>query len=108
MAKTLWDINFSTLNVTSEAANGWGTKYTHTDNLTNGKYAGDGQGTTPSFSINAVDIDWNGAVLPDGDIANGSNLTINTTGELLKLINEMQKEIYVLSAAVIAIGSQVS
>jgi len=58
--------------------------------------------------INAVDIDWNGAVLPDGNIQTAGSVTINTSGELLNLINEMQKEIYVLSAAVIAIGSKVS
>ena len=78
MAKTLWDINFSTLNVTNERANGWGTKYTHTDNLTNGVYKADGQGSTPSFALNAVDIDWNGATL--------DSTVISTTGDLLKYI----------------------
>ena len=58
-------------------------------------------------AINAVDIDWNGAVLPNGNIGNATSVTINTTGELLKLIDDMQKEIYALSAAVIAIGSQI-
>lgn len=65
--------------------------------------------------VNCVDIDWNGAVLPNGDIANGSSKTINTTGELLKLINDMSSQIstlneqvYALGAAVIAIGSKVS
>ncbi len=57
--------------------------------------------------INAVEIDWNGAVLPNGNIGNATSVTINTTGDLLKLIDDMQKEIYALSAAVIAIGSQV-
>lgn len=58
--------------------------------------------------VNAVDIDWNGAVLPNGDIANGSSKTINTTGDLLKLIDTMNEQIYALAAAVIAIGSKVS
>lgn len=49
--------------------------------------------------VNAVDIDWNGGVLPNGDIETGNSVTINTTGELLSLINKMQEEIYVLSAA---------
>ena len=31
--------------------------------------------------VNAVDIDWNGAVLPQSDISNGGSLTINTSGE---------------------------
>ena len=58
--------------------------------------------------INAVDIDWNGAVLPNGDIENGKSVTINTTGDLLKLIDKMNEQIYALSAAVIAIGTKVS
>lgn len=79
MAKTLWDINFSTLNVTNDAAyQGWDTKYTNTDNLTNGVYKADGQGSTPSFALNAIDIDWNGATL--------DSTVINTTGDLLKYI----------------------
>ena len=57
--------------------------------------------------INAVDIDWNGAVIPNGDIENGTSETINTTGELLSLINKMQEEIYVLSAAVVALSAKV-
>lgn len=57
--------------------------------------------------VNAVDIAWNGAVLPKGDIANGSSKTINTTGDLLKLIDTMNEQIYALAAAVIAIGSKV-
>ena len=58
--------------------------------------------------INAIDIDWNGAVLPNGDIENGTSVTINTTGDLLKLIDKMNEQIYALSAAVIAIGTKVS
>ena len=54
--------------------------------------------------INAVDIDWNGAVLPNGDITTGGSKTIATTGELMKMINEMQKEIYTLTAAVITLA----
>ena len=57
--------------------------------------------------INAVDIDWNGAVLPNGDIENGTSVTINTTGDLLKLIDKMNEQIYALAAAVIAIGTKV-
>ena len=55
--------------------------------------------------VNAVDIDWNGAVLKGADLENNTNLTLNTSGDLLKLIEDIQKEIYVLSAAVIALGS---
>lgn len=78
MAKTLWNINFSTLNVTNERAAGKASKYTHTDNLTNGIYTADGQGSTPSFALNAIDIDWNGAIL--------DSKVISTTGDLLKYI----------------------
>lgn len=56
-------------------------------------------------SVNAVEIDWNGAVLKGADLENNANLTLNTSGDLLKLIEDIQKEIYVLSAAVIALGS---
>ena len=93
MAKTLWDINFSTLNVTNERTNGWGTKYTHTDNLTNGVYTADGQGSTPSFALNAIDIDWNGGQLTKGDGSSSSTRTINTTGDLLDVINKQQERI---------------
>jgi hypothetical protein len=56
--------------------------------------------------INVVDIDWNGAVLPNANITTGESVTIKTSGQLLNLINEMQKEIYTLAAAVIAIGNK--
>ncbi len=60
-------------------------------------------GSTYYPIVDAVDIDWNGAVLPNASTTNGGEVTINTTGELLKLINDMQDEIYVLTAAVIAL-----
>ena len=72
----------------------------------NGNFSDAATDGVESF-INAVEIDWNGAVLPNGNIGNATSVTINTTGDLLKLIDDMQKEIYALSAAVIAIGSQV-
>jgi len=64
-------------------------------------------GTTSNWlpSVQSVDIDWNGAILPNANISTGGSVTINTTGELLKLINDMQQEIYTLAAAVIAIGN---
>ena len=36
--------------------------------------------------VNAVDIDWNSAILPNGNPEDASDLTINTTGELLRMI----------------------
>ena len=57
--------------------------------------------------INALEIDWNGAVLPNANPANGgATSAINDTSELLALINTMQKEIYVLTAAVIALAQR--
>lgn len=36
--------------------------------------------------INAVDIDWNSAILPNGNPEDATDLTINTTGELHRVI----------------------
>lgn len=44
------------------------------------------EGDTPSTLVNAVDIDWNSAILPNGNPEDASDLTINTTGELLRMI----------------------
>ena len=55
--------------------------------------------------INAVSIDWNQAQLPNSSNV-GGNLEIQRTGQLLSLINEMQKEIYTLTAAVIALSNR--
>ncbi len=55
--------------------------------------------------INAVAIDWNAAQLPDsGDTA--GNIEINSTGGLLSLVNEMNKRLYALTAAVIALSNK--
>ena len=34
--------------------------------------------------INAVDIDWNGAVLTNSNTSFGTSITINTTGEIIR------------------------
>ena len=34
--------------------------------------------------INAVEIDWNGAVLPNSNTSFGTSITINTTGEIIR------------------------
>jgi len=105
MAKTL--INQSGIDFTVETGGkthqGWGKKYTNLNNILNGVYDPDQQNVEKS--INTVEIDWNGAVLKGADLENNANLTLNTSGDLLKLIEDIQKEIYVLSAAVIALGS---
>ena len=56
--------------------------------------------------VNAIDIDWNGAVLPNGSDTGSNTSAINTTGELLNLINEMNKRLYALTAAVIALSNK--
>ena len=58
------------------------------------------------FSINAVDIDWNAAELPNSDTTTGGSLIIKNSGELLNLVDKMQQEIYVLTAAVIALANR--
>ena len=51
--------------------------------------------TTPlKPAVNAVDIDWNEAVIPYGNLENGDSVTVNSTGELLSLISKMQQEVY--------------
>lgn len=85
MAKTLWNINFRTLNTTNDNQfKAFGGKYTHTENLTNGVYTADGYGTEPSPSINAVDIDWNDAQWPN--TTPSTPTTIKTTGDLISAI----------------------
>lgn len=59
MAKTLWDINFSTLDTTATDYNGWGSKVTNYKNMATGVYNPSGT----KLAVNAVDIDWNGAQL---------------------------------------------
>jgi len=49
------------------------------------------------FSINAIDIDLNNAVLPNASVDTGSSKTFKNAGELLKLINDIQQEIYILT-----------
>lgn len=48
-------------------------------------------------AVNAVDIDWNEAVIPYGNLETGDSATVNSTGELLSLISqisETQKKSY--------------
>ena len=50
--------------------------------------------TSVKPAVNAVDIDWNEAVIPYGNLETGDSVTVNSTGELLSLISRMQQEIY--------------
>ena len=48
-------------------------------------------------AVNAVDIDWNEAVIPYANLETGDSVTVNSTGELLSLISqisETQKKSY--------------
>ena len=58
-------------------------------------------------AVNAVDIDWNAAVIPYGNLETGESATVNSTGELLSLISKMQQEIFELSATVTALNDNV-
>ena len=55
-------------------------------------------------AVNAVDIDWNEAVIPHGNLETGGSATVNSTGELLSLISKMQQEIFELSATVASLN----
>ena len=47
--------------------------------------------TSVKPAVNAVDIDWNAAVIPYGNLENGDSATVNSTGELLSLISQISK-----------------
>ena len=64
--------------------------------LQSGMYPfGDYEGNDASKLINAVEIDWNGAQLSYVSLPNvlDNGNTINTTGQLLALINDLQEQI---------------
>jgi hypothetical protein len=48
----------------------------------NGTFSDAGTDGVEPF-VNAVEIDWNGGVLPNSDITAGGQITINNTGEIL-------------------------
>ena len=50
-----------------------------------------------SKSFNSIEIDWNGARLPNVDPLTGGQKIINTSGELIQIINSIQKEIHILT-----------
>jgi hypothetical protein len=45
--------------------------------------ASDNGGKLPTI-VNAVEIDWNGAVLPNSNTSFGTSITINTTSEIFR------------------------
>lgn len=88
------NITFSNVDITNTVT-GVGTKYVLANIVDgNGKYDitkvenGAALNNPEYFPfVNAIDIDWNGAQLTD-------NITINTTGQLLKIISDLYNEIY--------------
>ena len=81
------NVNFNNVPVGSGAFNGWGTKYTNSLNLLDGKYDPDPENVEKSF--NAIEIDWNGAQLSYyGEL--------NSTGDVIALINNLLGRITVL------------
>ena len=100
---TQYNINFTVNN--TEAIGGFATKRTHSSLIANNKYNINakqslidyGYETFGGFCINATDIDWNTAELPNSNITTGGLKTITNSGELLKLIDDIQKEIYILT-----------
>lgn len=52
------------------------------------------EGDIPAKVVNAIEIDWNGAKLDNVELSVLDNKnTVNTTGQLLALINDLQEQI---------------
>lgn len=102
---TIGTINFSTLNTSNNSLNVRAVSASKNHIISSANLQAEDGDPITTF-LNAVEIDWNGAVLPNADIANATSKTINTTSDLLELVNEMQKEIYVLGAAVISLANK--
>lgn len=84
-----------------ESARGYSQYLTRDDNISNKKY--DYSDADPM--IVALDINWCGAQLPNSS-DNGGNKSISTTEELLTLVNDMNKRLYTLAAAVVALSNR--
>ena len=80
------NVNFNNVSVGSGAFNGWGTKYTNSLNLLDGKYDPDPENIEKSF--NAIEIDWNGA-----QTNHPTYKTLNTTGQFCALLNDLAKRV---------------
>ena len=87
-------INFNNINV-GEKVFSTGGKYSHVDNTWDGVY----DPADIYMSVNAVEIDWQGATLShvnQPNVLDASN-QVNTTGQLLALINDLQNQINALA-----------
>jgi hypothetical protein len=100
-------MQFNNTNVTFTytAPTGAGTSTSVTGLLFNAAAGRVNAGLAPNI-INAIQIDWCSAQLPNANPTTGGTYTISNSGQLLDLINEMQKEIYTLTAAVIALSNK--
>ena len=84
-----------------ESARGYSQYLTRDDNISNKKY---NYGDADPMIV-ALDIHWCGAQLPNSS-DNGGNKSISTTEELLTLVNDMNKRLYTLAAAVVALSNR--
>ena len=93
MAKNLTQNNINFTVNTTESTGGFATKRTNSNLISGGKYDvnlkqqlidGNHESDWGGFSVNAVDIDWNGAEFPNTTPLAPS--TINTTGDLINAI----------------------
>ena len=81
-----------------ESARGYSQYLTRDDNISNKKY----YYNEADPMIVALDINWCGAQLTNSS-DNGGNKSISTTEELLTLVNDMNKRLQTLAAAVVAL-----
>jgi len=78
-------INYNNIK-NSDAYSGGATIYANADNLRRSKYMNDSESYYPS--LNVIDIDWCGAEI--------NNTSLNTTSDLLALINVLIRRITTL------------
>ena len=57
-------------------------------------------------TININDINWNGKELQNGNLPDSKPVQINNADDLIHVLEDIKKEIYVLSAAVVSLGSK--
>lgn len=104
MAKNLTQNNIDFTVNTAESVGGFATKRTNSNLISDGKYSTSnkqalidgGYESSGGFSVNAVDIDWNGAQVSSVS----GNATLNTTGDLLKWASSSFSTLYTLMTVI--------
>lgn len=92
------NIKFTNIDLTKGYTSFGGTIFTQKGTIYDPNNGGTGKNTKP---FQCVDINWNGAILPNVSLSYlQNNNTINTSGDLLALINDMQGQINVLAELV--------